>query len=475
MSYPSPSELWSLSPTEFNKWRRENDLKSLFENFKKSLPHFEEWLSQNNLSIEQILETNNPGHFFYWDKAVYLVQTTKENNISYFFVPVEDLNHEKQILKVKKTKFENEKSVEHRFLPYLLWVKTVHKIEKPLKTKFSDLETFRYVLSTAPDVPEKCTQVIAPGIEVLKLGGTKITNWVKLNGRNLDFTNLDYLEVTGKHSADRELQIFFSSCKKIMLNDAVAHFTKFYQCEFSGLKVINSRLYGIDFYKCDIFGAYFENSSISNLTINNCSSNNFSFNRVEVEDIYYFPPKSEHHTGIASTYQTITDNYKRFRVLFQSNGLRREASEAYYKERLYEMMYNWKIAQVRRSFSFIWKKNRKFYWFEIERSLSIKMKAFGTFFSYLIWGFGERPIRILSSSFFVFSAYALIYFLSSIDKLHNNLINSYYLSIVTFTTLGFGDITPTTDGYKLIVASEALCGVFFMGLLIAAYANKSKY
>lgn len=59
-----PSELWEMSPGDFNKWRRENDLKKLFDVFRKHLPHFEEWLQNNHLEVDFILETDNPGHFF---------------------------------------------------------------------------------------------------------------------------------------------------------------------------------------------------------------------------------------------------------------------------------------------------------------------------------------------------------------------------------------------------------------------------
>jgi hypothetical protein len=49
---------------------------------------------------------------------------------------------------------------------------------------------------------------------------------------------------------------------------------------------------------------------------------------------------------------------------------------------------------------------------------------------------------------------------------------------VTFTTLGFGDISPLNCGgtlYKFLVAFEALMGAFCMGLIVAGFANKSRY
>ncbi len=477
MSYPKPTELWEMAPLEFNKWRRENDLKNLFNCFQKTLPHFDDWLIKNNLTIDFILETDNPGHFFYWCKEVYCVKSIKDGYVSFYFVPVEDEKHEKQIQKNKEVAYDDVKLEYFKFTPYFIWVKQVHKIDKPIKTPYSgDINTFRYIVGTAPDVPEMCSWSISPGITVLKLGGTKIDGWINLNNRNLDFTNLDFLEIDGKHSWNREIQIFYCHCANITIKNAVANFTKFYSCSFQNLKSENSRLYWFEFHHCDIFKAYFENSSIANMVIKNSSSNNFSFNRVEVENIDYTPPKSEYHSGLSHTYETITDNYKRFRILYQSNGLRHEASDAYYKERFYELKHNWQISEFIKSFSYLWKRGWEYGISAIKYNFGKVLKTISDIISYSIWGFGERPLRIISTTFFIITAYALVYYFSGIEKLSHDIINSFYLSIVTFTTLGFGDITPMSHNeYKLVVGSEALLGAFCMGLLVAGFANKSRY
>jgi hypothetical protein len=45
-----------------------------------------------------------------------------------------------------------------------------------------------------------------------------------------------------------------------------------------------------------------------------------------------------------------------------------------------------------------------------------------------------------------------------------------YLSVVTITTLGFGDITPLTEEARLLIASEAVLGVIVVGLFLNALA-----
>jgi hypothetical protein len=45
-----------------------------------------------------------------------------------------------------------------------------------------------------------------------------------------------------------------------------------------------------------------------------------------------------------------------------------------------------------------------------------------------------------------------------------------YLSVVTITTLGFGDITPLTTAARFWVAAEAILGVVVVGLFLNALA-----
>jgi hypothetical protein len=47
-----------------------------------------------------------------------------------------------------------------------------------------------------------------------------------------------------------------------------------------------------------------------------------------------------------------------------------------------------------------------------------------------------------------------------------NWLDSLYFSVVTWTTLGYGDFRPGTDTVKLFVMTEALLGYVYMGMLI---------
>ncbi|WP_199119920.1 ion channel [Pedobacter sp. ASV28] len=470
-----PADLWKLPPLEFNKWRRENDLKHLFDCFQKTLPHFDEWLHLYEFSIDFILNTNKPGSFFYWNKETILFKTNEYGSDDYFFVPIEDKSHDKRLKKTYEG--EKEKTVQYRFKPYFFWAKEKLKTDKIVKTNFNgEFDTFRYIAFNTPDAPEICSATISPGITVLKLGGTKINGWDDILFRNLDFTDLDFLEIEGKDSLSRETNIFYSSCRHLKFNNCIVNFSKFYACHFEELKSLNSRFYWTEFYDCDLFAAEFENSSLINFIVKDCSASRFSFNRVEVDNLIYTPPKKEWHTGVVRTYGMTAENYKRFRVLFQNNGHRKEAGEAYYKERYYELKYNFAQLEFKRAVELIWKNHFDNGLVMLKHNFSKLGSTISDFLSYLLWGFGERPFRTFLCSMFIVFAYTGLYFISNIEDIRGNLTNSFYLSSIMFTTLGFGDYKPFHVGeYKLLLASEALLGAFTFGLFIAGYANKSKY
>ena len=48
-----------------------------------------------------------------------------------------------------------------------------------------------------------------------------------------------------------------------------------------------------------------------------------------------------------------------------------------------------------------------------------------------------------------------------------------YFSVVTFTTLGYGDFRPI-GGCKILASVEALFYIFFMALFIFAFARKTE-
>lgn len=56
-----------------------------------------------------------------------------------------------------------------------------------------------------------------------------------------------------------------------------------------------------------------------------------------------------------------------------------------------------------------------------------------------------------------------------VAALHMLFFDALYLSVVTITTVGFGDLLPLSVGAKILTAIESLVGLGFMGLVLGHY------
>ena len=94
----------------------------------------------------------------------------------------------------------------------------------------------------------------------------------------------------------------------------------------------------------------------------------------------------------------------------------------------------------------------------------------------LIWGYGEMPFRTFGIACGVIILSALCYHVSGtvltggfVQKI--DLFESFYLSIMTYTTVGYGDYLPM-GWIRGIAAFEALSGIFFTPLFLIALARR---
>ncbi len=104
----------------------------------------------------------------------------------------------------------------------------------------------------------------------------------------------------------------------------------------------------------------------------------------------------------------------------------------------------------------------------------------------LFCGYGERPLRIMFFSVFLILGFAVAYFLNGVNdggelvkfssdlsfyENAENFFNALYFSVVTFTTLGFGDITPS-GWSRLFAGAEAFIGSFTLALFVVVFVKK---
>ena len=102
----------------------------------------------------------------------------------------------------------------------------------------------------------------------------------------------------------------------------------------------------------------------------------------------------------------------------------------------------------------------------------------------LFCGYGEDPMRVVGFSIFLILVCAMAYFFLDTTGAHPiyedlsgwqfylfEFLNSLYFSVVTFTTLGYGDISPVGFA-RFIAAFEAFLGSFTMALFVVVFVKK---
>ena len=181
------------------------------------------------------------------------------------------------------------------------------------------------------------------------------------------------------------------------------------------------------------------------------------------------------------------ESYLFVKNYFLKMGLYDDASEAAYQEKVLQRFSYSKV---------FWREMERKY---KERGLNLKKSGWGkflqriryiffnfnesvkTFFRILVsrlfsdlCGYGERPLRTVRAALQIILAYAVFYLLLGKFQQPQGILGSLYFSVVTFTTLGLGDIKPIANSTltQFLVASEAFIGAFIIALFVWTLANR---
>lgn len=499
MNIQKRRELWSLSAKEFNEWRKVNDIPRLFNFFIDKLPDFNVWVNLYFPNIEYLIDIENTGKLITGKNEMVIFKFKQENDerITRIFS-----TSNKIYLQYKK---RNIRIIEERYYtPYIQWARKRFKNKKFIlsdkrnNTYTDDLSYNSW--SHKPGDPYNNIACLFLEHEVLSLGNVTIEHGRNINGRNLDFLNLDYLEILGNYHGSTWQEITYSSCRGIEFKDTNLAFYTFNKCYLENLKIINSQLQDFEFYNSDLNDLKIENSRINNLEIKQSHLNKPILNNVELYNFKLTLKKTLRNLAKS-------DIYKRFRVSFKNKGFDDESHYYYYLEKksirksLWFPFYNKKgefpkvhcngnLITYFKDFKSLNKRSKFFYLLDVLtyelrlifkprkllKLLEYRINYLFSFFDNLMWGYGEKPFRPIRNAILIILSYATIYFKSDHPKLKGSFLDSLYFSVVTFSTLGFGDISPGNNDYlKILCSSEALLGVITMGFLIAGLSRKSSF
>jgi len=276
---------------------------------------------------------------------------------------------------------------------------------------------------------------------------------VDLSGENLSGANLTRIDLSGVALFDANLSkadLVGADLSNSDLTGADLSYTDLTKANFKGARLWNANLRGAKLTEADLSEADLWKANLFNTRLwrtKLTGAKGLTKNSFRCGSGKFFAPCKAHEAGYISAEET----YRNLKRYFIFEGRYNDASWASFKEKTMEKMR-------------LLKQRDPAY---------IPMALMG-----LLCGYGEMPIKIVVSSLFIIFGYAfLFYSLKMATVVSANLPLNFgdylYYSIVTFTTLGYGDIVPkVVTSFRLLAASEAFLGAFLMGLFIFTLARK---
>ena len=237
-------------------------------------------------------------------------------------------------------------------------------------------------------------------------------------------------------------------------------------CDFYKTDFSNSHCFKVDFSGSSLMKANFTNANLHFANLKNCNLLGTNFEHARLENVIWDEEilqerKANNSNNLEEKldyYQQAEEIYRNLRRTCESDGLFETAGNFFQKE-----------MKMRR---------KQMPLYSSKRVIS-KLVEFSC-------GYGERPLRIVIISILVILIFAFIFFFtglnyndeiiifSSSNTLSLNiehLLNSLYFSVVTFTTLGYGDILPLGIS-KFFAGFEALLGGFILALFVVVFVKK---
>lgn len=90
--------------------------------------------------------------------------------------------------------------------------------------------------------------------------------------------------------------------------------------------------------------------------------------------------------------------------------------------------------------------------------------------------YGESPKRVILSSLVTILGFTLLYQgVGELEPAPTSIGETLYFSVITFTTLGYGDFHPATGSTQFLASVESLVGALLMALLVFVLGRRATW
>jgi uncharacterized protein YjbI with pentapeptide repeats len=279
----------------------------------------------------------------------------------------------------------------------------------------------------------------------------KLTN-ARLEKAKFQEANLRHVDLEHAYAKDAD----FANAD---LKDSTLEFGHFRDCDFRSAYMKRANL-----KRTFLGGANFRDGNLTNATMKyaefDSKSNMLNTNLLQCK-LDYSTLKNCRHKLDRVVIQERTGNiveaadvYLNLKNYFRAEGLYEISGDYYFREKLMERKLNYKSKKI------------------FNKMLWLKSLTYSA-----LCGYGEKPYRVILSSLIIILIFAFIYWgFGGLESGTNNGIkwyDNFYFSVVTFTTLGFGDIHPSDSIFiKFCTMLEAFTGAFMIALFVLTFGRR---
>lgn len=421
-------DLWLLPQYVFDEWRKLNDYPRILDNFKRRLNKFQEWMDSYSLTDEILMD----GYISEFIRHKY---TEGKNDLKFHLVKVTYKSKTKHQVwySFDKKKLHNEEEIIYEyvgeFISYFDWCE-LNKVEN-ISIKVEKL----YQASENEQVYYNFD------LKLLKMGGIEPPrnglNQI-LRPKKIEFVNLSGLILCDEINNNRSIEFIYSTVDNLTCSHLKMLFITFDNSSVRNININNSDISNWKFINSNTSGRI-KDSSMRNVRI------------WGGQFIPIFENTEPENFGVWHSYLKHSKSFDRtYRALFKANS----------------EIGNYKEANKFKILELDYKRTKAIgFWNKVSWNID---KYF--------WGYGREPKRIISFTLISILFFGLVFsFISNQiipEKTYltlnciEKILYSLYCSLVTFVTLGFSDIYPTTGFAKFIISIEAIIGALSMGALI---------
>ena len=236
-------------------------------------------------------------------------------------------------------------------------------------------------------------------------------------------------------------------------------------------ELFRADLTGADLFRTDLRGAFLAQANLEGAFILAVRIDD----QTNLDDINWGHKRIDGWEQI-KFYQNARANYRMLNTWYQHHGQNDVAGDFLYREWVCKRLESWEDLTNGlswRPWSFLkaitwgrWLSLVTFLWLLVHE---------------LMFGYGERPVRVVLAAIVVVMGFALVYFVYPFSELSvirgteflDRAWQSYYFSLVSFTTLGYGEWVKHPDNWLRYVGGlESFIGLFLTALFLVTFNRK---